>query len=258
MSKTSAGGAVAQKPERKKPLVLVVNADCAGQFRTSIILQRLDYHVFSVKSAEDAQLIMELTLPRLIVTEVNLPRLNGIDFLRKVKKDPRTREIPVLVYTALKDQAYRQACMEAGCAGYISQPADPNILYEAVQKATEATPRHFVRLTTSLEVIIGTEGIPGHSVRKEKITALSENGMYVNTTKPLPYGTVLPFTIFLQSHSGRSIGVEGKVLYSHDGSSGDVKQPGMGVKFTIIHQSDKDVIKAYIKAKLMEGIAVNI
>ena len=95
-------------------------------------------------------------------------------------------------------------------------------------------------------------------VRKEKITALSVNGMYVNTMKPLPFGTVFPFTIFLRNTADGGIYVEGKILYSHDGRRGGVKQPGMGVRFTLIRPEDRYLIQSYIREKLMEGIAIAI
>jgi len=242
----------------QKAFVLVVDADSVQQLKTSLFLQRLDYHAFSVKTAEDALTILGYTLPQLVITDVTLPQMSGFDLLTKIKENKRTREIPVLMYTALQDPAYRQVSMQAGCAGYLVRPIEPNQLYAEIQKATESFPRQFVRLNTLLEVIVGAEGIPGFAVRKEKVTALSENGMYVSTPVPLPFGTVFPFTLFLKAEQDKGVNVEGKVLYSHDGKTGDVKQSGMGVKFTLIRPEDSGLIKTYIKEKLTEGIAVAI
>jgi len=82
--------------------------------------------------------------------------------------------------------------------------------------------------------------------------------MYVNTTDLLPYGTILPFTIFLQNTSEGSINIEGKVLYSNDGKSGGITQPGMGVSFTSIRPEDRRLIEKFIQEKLMEGFATTI
>ena len=241
----------------QKPLILVVDNNPINQFRTCMFLQRLDYHVFPVNTAENALIILGLAKPRIILSEITLPQMNGLDMIRKIRQDPDIRDTPVLIYTVFRDQAHRQSSLDAGAVGFISVPADPNELYAAVQKATESTPRSFVRLKTSIEVIVGQEGIPGLAVRKERITALSENGMYVSTPAPLPFGTIIPFTIYLNGASVPGIAVQGKVQYSQQGG-GTVKNPGMGVTFSQISSGDKELLRNYIKAKMTEGIAVSI
>ncbi len=254
--KKKAGEDSMQGREREQQIVLVVDGDCARQFLTCVLLQRLGYHVFPVKTAEEALMIMELAVPLIVLTEISLPQMNGIDLLKQVKQNPRSRHVPVLIYTALKGVTYRQTCESAGCAGFITQPAEHNELYEAIQNATENTPRHFVRLTTSLDVVVGT-GTREGGKRNEKMTAISERGMYVRTPNPLPYGTTVPFTLYLDRSMARVIRVEGKVLYSHSGGDPS-KAPGMGVKFTQIRPEDREGIRAFIRQQLMEGIAVPI
>jgi len=246
-----------QMEEHKKPFILIVDGNTVSGLTSSIMLQRLDYYVFSVKTAEEAITVISVAPPQLVLTEITLPQMNGIDLLRKLKEEKRSKEIPVIIYTRQQDPTIRQTCLQAGCSGYLTSPASPDQLYESIQMVTENTPRHFVRFHTSLEVIVGAEGIPGHRVRNEKVSALSVNGMYVSTVKPLPYGTILPFTIFLRDTPDGIINVEGKVLYSYsyDGRVGMVKQPGMGIKFTKIRIEDRARIKSFIQEKLMEGIA---
>lgn len=234
--------------EKAKQVVLVVDGDCMRQFFTVIFLQRLGYHVYSVKTAEEATMIMEITLPLVILTEIALPGMSGIDLLKQIKKDPRTRQVPVLIYTALQDPIYRKSSEDAGCAGFVTQTADHNQLYEAVQKATESTPRQFVRLATSLDVVVEDD-----FQRKEKVTAISEHGMYVATDRPLPYGSVVPFILFLDRALAWGIRVEGKVLYSHAKSSG-ANLAGMGVQFEQIRPEDRELVKNFIRRKLLEGI----
>jgi len=244
--------------ERKKPLILLVDGDTSKLFFNSIVLQRLDYHLFPTKTAEDALAIMDLAKPVLVITEIALPHMNGFELLKSIKAGPVTRAIPIVVYTAVRDPKIRTACEQAGCTAYLNHSADPNALYAAVQKATETMPRQFVRLATSLDVIIGAEGIPGFSVKKAKITALSENGMYVSMLTPLEFGTVLPFTVMLDEESESSaVSVQGKVLYSSR-KSDPGRQTGMGVKFEKIDDAGRERIRHFIKDKLTEGIAVAI
>jgi len=242
--------------ERTKSLILSVDADCVSQLRTSTILQHLEYHFFPVKSAEDALLILQMTVPKVVLSEIHLPKMNGIDLVKQLRKDQRTANVPVIMYTTVKDPVYRQLSQQAGATAYLLQPAHHNHLYEAIQKVTETTPRQYVRLTTFLDVIVGKEGIPGHVVSREKVTAISENGMYVYTQKPLLFGTVMPYTLFLGGQEG-SITFEGKVIYRHEGVSGG-KQPGMGVIFSRIRPEDRDAIKDFILERLMEGMPLTM
>ena len=239
--------------EREKKIVLVVDGDLARQFFTTVLLQRLKYHVFPVKTAEEAIMVLEFTMPLLIITEITLPQMNGIELLKNVKQDARFKDVPTIVYTAVKDPSMRAACVQAGCAVYLTQPADHNQMYEAVQKATEAAPRQFVRLATSLDVIV--EGGPSSTGEtKEQVTAISEHGVYISTPAPLPFGTTTTFTLFLDRARAWGIRVVGKVLYSH--RAGDPgKHPGMGVKFEQIRPEDSEAIRIFIRTQLVEGIA---
>ena len=241
--------------KREKRIVLVVDGNCTKQFFTSIFLQRLNYHVFPVKTAEEALAIMELTLPLLIITEISLLRMSGFELLKNVKQNPRTQKVPVLIYTELKTPTHRKACEQAGCAGYLTQPVDHNQLYAAIQKATEAEPRRFVRLPTFLDVIVEGHTPSGGGERKVQVTAISEHGMYVSTLDPLPFGTTVPFTLFLDRSLAWGIRLEGKVLHSR-ASGGPDMSPGMAVQFTLIRPEDHEAIRTFISKKLMEGIEI--
>ncbi len=256
MEKESAAetGLSGTAPEKK--IVLVVDGDCTKQFFTCILLQRLNYHVFPVKTAEEALMVMGLTVPLIIITEIALPQMSGIELLKNVRQKARTKDVPVLIYTSLQAPSYRRSCEQAGCTAYLVQPVDHNQFFEAVQKATEPasrTPRQFVRLTTSLDVIVEATSFPEGGEKKEKVTAISENGMYVSLHNPLAFGTTSSFTLYLDRSLAWGIRVEGKVIYSVPAGDPE-KTVGMGVKFTQIRPEDRESIRLFIAKKLMEGI----
>jgi len=244
----------------EKKIILVVDGDCARQFFTCVLLQRLKYHVFPVKTAEEALMIMELTIPLLIITEITLSQMSGIELLKNVKKNPRIRVVPVIIYTSLKSPSFRQSCEQAGCSAYLVQPADHNQIYEAIQSATEPTsrtPRRFVRLTTYLDVIVEGGLLLEGGEKKEKVTAISEHGMFVSVQNPLPYGSTSSFTLYLDRALAWGIRVEGKVIYSMP--AGDPhKTVGMGVKFTQIRPEDRESVRLFIAKKLMDGITMPV
>ncbi len=241
-----------QSGDRKKRLLIVVDGDGAHLYYTGILLQHLDYTIYTTKTAEEALEVMNISLPSLVLTEVNLPRMNGREFLKKLKQNPATKSIPVVVYSLSKDPAVRDACLREGAAGFLVKPVDPDTLYAAIQQATEATPRSYIRLNTCLEVIVGNEKEDEMASIDDCVMALSENGMYVNTTRTRPPGARVPITLFLGS---AKIRIEGMVLYSFDSRSrGPLRTPGMGIKFVSIGPEDRALIKAFIKKQVTSGL----
>jgi len=242
-----------QEAMREKQIILVVDGDPVSQFYTCIFLQRLNYHVISVRTAEEALVIMELAIPLIVITEVILQQMSGVDLLKHLKKDPHTRNVPVLIYTAAKAEPQRDLCQAAGCAGYLVHTSDHNLLYEAIQQATEPKPRHFIRLKTWLDVIVT---VPGSRDQTALVSAISEHGMFVSTLQPLLIMTTAMFRIYLPNASADGISLQGKVLYSH-AALGPGKNPGMGVKFLQVQPADGAMIKAFINKGLISGIATD-
>jgi len=244
--------AVQQDPAANQQIILVVDSRPLRLFYTSIFLQRAKYQVIMAKTAEDAVLFLGLTVPRVIISDLDLTDRGGLDLLKQVRQDHRTRNVPFIVYTSNKDPELRQACEAAGCAAYLTHPASPDALYAAVQKATQAKPRKFVRLFTPLDVVVGESRISDGS-REDLIIALSEQGMFVSTNSLLDVGTILPFTFHLPNAPGWFFRIEGQVLYVH-ASADSRKLSGMAIKFLKMKEQEREMLKDFLKQELMEGI----
>jgi CheY-like chemotaxis protein len=235
------------KDQKEKPIVLVIDGDIVRRFQTAVYLLRLEYHVFPVATAEEALRVMDLTVPRIAVTDAELPGINGYEFLKKVKENPRTRHVPVLIYVPVENPVDRKLCETVGCAGYLTQTSDHNALYEAVQKLTEQKPRHVVRLKTWLDVTVDTRGYEMAAL----VTAISEQGMFVSTPNPLPVKTTVAFTIHL-SKTAAGVRVTGQVLFCQANEKGKV--PGMAVRFLQLPPDAGRLIKTFVEQKHLEGI----
>ena len=73
------------------------------------------------------------TKPALILLDLNMPRMNGIEFLHEVKKDASLREIPVVVLTTSREQAEKAESLKLGAAGFITKPMDYHQFVEMVR-----------------------------------------------------------------------------------------------------------------------------
>ncbi|MCQ1537071.1 response regulator [Methanosarcina sp. KYL-1] len=60
----------------------------------------------------------------LILMDIQLPGIDGLEVLKELKKDPETREIPVIALTAHAMEGYEERCLQAGFSGYVSKPID--------------------------------------------------------------------------------------------------------------------------------------
>lgn len=238
---------------RQKRLIALADSDSAHLYFTSMVLQRLDYSINTMNSAEDVLAFLEVAQPDLILTEISLAGTDGVELLKKIKRTPATNALPVIVLTSSKDPKVKEACQRENCTNYLQKPVEPDVLYAAIQKVTETTPRQYIRLATSLNVMVGEGRDAEEAVIQNYITALSEQGMFVNTEKPKPVGLRIPITIFLEANR---IKVEGMVLYSFDRGKGPLRTAGMGVKFVRIGSEDQALIRQFIHRRITKGLTM--
>ena len=64
--------------------------------------------------------------PNLVLLDLLLPEMSGVDVLRQIKADPRTKDIPVIVLSALNGQSHIQRILESGAVDYIVKLSHPS------------------------------------------------------------------------------------------------------------------------------------
>jgi DNA-binding response OmpR family regulator len=97
-----------------------------------------DYEVFKASNGIDALIMVEKTLPDLIILDVMMPNMNGYEFCRHIKRDIKTRTIPVLMITSLKEEKDKLNAIESGADDFLSKPVDINKLRSRVKSLIEA------------------------------------------------------------------------------------------------------------------------
>jgi two-component system chemotaxis response regulator CheY len=69
-----------------------------------------------------------------IVTDINMPRMDGFGFIEHVRRDPKNHSTPILVLTTESEPAKRQRARDAGATGWIVKPFDPVKLVAAIRR----------------------------------------------------------------------------------------------------------------------------
>jgi CheY-like chemotaxis protein len=214
-----------------------------------LLLMRLQYVVLTADSPEEALTTMERSAPSIVLSSLSLPEMQGKDLFAAIRCSDRLAGVPVIALSETEDPSVRLSCLKRGYAACIAKPADPHLLYGAIQAATEVTPRAHIRLNLSLRTVVG-DGTD--SAGEEAYTStISEGGMFLQTYSPPPNHTKTPLRIFL---SDREIRTTAEVLYSSTLERRTFQQPGIGLKFIELHDDDRTFLKSFIKEQLVRDI----
>jgi len=234
---------------RRRKFLLVVDSDVTNLFYTSMLLQRFEYHICTVQSAEDALEMATVSLPALVVADLALNGMNGLELVRRLRQEPRTAAVPVIVQSGEHSPEIEQQCRQAGAMVCLRKPVQAEELYRFVQAGIEPKPRANIRIQTRLPVTVNHK--PLECIEGECVTVLSEHGMYVRTLKPSPKGTRLTVQIPLNDQIVSVIAV---VLYSHNFGEGPFGEPGMGLQFVQITPQDQERVRLFIRDMIMQGL----
>ena len=108
--------------------ILVVDDNLLNQKLVLVTLRIEGYQVRAAFDATEAQAVLQSWRPRLILMDLQLPGLDGLELTRRLKADPATRDIPIVAVTAFAMKGDDLRAFQAGCDGYISKPIDVRAL----------------------------------------------------------------------------------------------------------------------------------
>jgi CheY-like chemotaxis protein len=115
-------------------LILLVEDNEANQLLASSVLELSGYSVEVAGDSVEARAILGRTSPDLILMDVQLPGLDGLSFVKQLKAEPATADIPIIALTALAMAGDRERTLAAGCDGYIPKPINTRTFASEVGK----------------------------------------------------------------------------------------------------------------------------
>jgi CheY-like chemotaxis protein len=112
--------------------VLIVDDNPQNLKLARVLLASEGYEVRTAVNAEEALSVLETFTPRLILMDIQLPGMDGLELTRRLKADPARRNIVVVALTAYAMKGDEDKARTAGCDGYVSKPIDTERLPKVV------------------------------------------------------------------------------------------------------------------------------
>jgi two-component system cell cycle response regulator DivK len=116
-------------------LVLIVEDNAQNRKLARDLLQVNGYRTIEAETAEDGVALADEHAPDLVVMDIHLPGMSGIEALAKLRAVPQTRAIPVLAFTASVMPKDRSVIMAAGFDAFVSKPINIETFLAAVATA---------------------------------------------------------------------------------------------------------------------------
>lgn len=108
--------------------VLIVDDNPANLKLARLVLESAGFVVRTAADAEEALRILETFSPRVILMDIQLPGMDGLELTRRLKADIATRSIVIIALTAYAMRGDEEKARAAGCDGYVSKPFDTDAL----------------------------------------------------------------------------------------------------------------------------------
>lgn len=99
-------------------------------------MENAGFDVDSVFNGEEAINYLHQNIPDLIILDLMMPKMNGLEFLSNIRSDLKTKDLPVIILTARGQKIDETNSMEAGANLFITKPFNPTELVEQVNRLT--------------------------------------------------------------------------------------------------------------------------
>lgn len=131
----SEGKPLTMPKERKK--VLCIEDNTVNMLLVSRIVEAEGHELIQAADGTTALDVLSDTVPDIILLDINLPGIDGLELARRFKADEKLASIPLIATTAQVLVGDRERCLEAGCDDYLPKPLDIRRLREVIRSYLE-------------------------------------------------------------------------------------------------------------------------
>jgi CheY-like chemotaxis protein len=114
--------------------VLVVDDDEVAGRVVALLLQQHGHEAVCHRNGRDALSFLSTARPRLVLLDMLMPDMSGLELLRTIRADERLRDVPVVMYTAISDPETRQQAEALGARDYLVKGQSWDEVYPQIEK----------------------------------------------------------------------------------------------------------------------------
>ena len=114
----------AQATEMNTKKILCIEDNPTNMLLISRVVEAEGHHLIHATDGDTAYAELKNSIPDLILLDVNLPGINGLDIARDIRNELKYEEVPIIAVTANVLVGDRERCIEAGCNDYLPKPLD--------------------------------------------------------------------------------------------------------------------------------------
>ena len=111
-----------QNNQSSSPLILLAEDNEANIITVSSYLGAKGYRILNAKNGQEAIEFAKLHQPNLILMDIQMPGMDGLEAMREIRRDPQLVDVPIIALTALAMTGDRERCLEAGANDYLTKP----------------------------------------------------------------------------------------------------------------------------------------
>jgi len=201
-------------------------------------LRRADCHIITAENGLEALKLTKTERPDIVLLDIEMPRMTGIECCRHIKNDPVLKHIPVIMVTATTRE---EESRKAGADGFWRKPIREEDFLAGIKNYINIRERQERRVSIGIQVDYEKEGRVICAFSKD----ISSNGMFIITRDTLPIGKDLELTFFLPEVE-KSLTVRGRVIRELRDDQDGHYVGGMGISFIGLSEEDSRAINNFI------------
>ena len=105
---------------------LIIEDNENNMYLISFLLQNNNHEIFQAYDGQEGVELSKTVQPDLILLDIQLPKMNGYEVARKIRKDESLSKVPIVAITSYAMPGDKEKALASGCTGYIKKPINPD------------------------------------------------------------------------------------------------------------------------------------
>lgn len=114
--------------------ILVVEDNETNMYLITFILRNKEYEAIEAKSGEESIEVSKEEKPDLIIMDIQLPGIDGLEATRRIRESEDVGKTPIVALTSYAMVGDREKALNAGCTGYIEKPINPETFISEIER----------------------------------------------------------------------------------------------------------------------------